>query len=167
MPVVDCHLATLRVPPHDIAHPVDADATGKPALLPKLREAVANGDQTGSEVDQVLVCLLPVQPGQHVVLAICVVVSGLGTAKFVAPLKHRDALGQEQRCEQRALQILSTMRYSRIVALAFDSAVPRMIVVVSVVVVLAVEFVVLVLIADEIAQGETVMGRDEIDTRQR
>ena len=42
-----------------------------------------------------------------------------------------------------------------------------MIVVVPVVVILAVELVVLVLIADEIAQGKPVMRRDEIDAGQR
>lgn len=155
------------MPPDDIPQSVFARAAREPALLSKLRESVADSDQPCSEVDQVSVSLVPVQPGQGVVLAVGIVVSRLGSAKFVAALKHRHALRQEQRCEQGALKILAPVPYCWVMAFALNTAVPRVIVVVSVVVVLAVKFIVLVLIADEITQGEPIMRRDEVDPGKR
>jgi hypothetical protein len=61
-------------------------------------------------------------------------------------------LRDEQRREQRTLQAAAPFEYRRIVALAFLAAVPRAVVAVPVAVVLAIELVVLVLVADEIAQ---------------
>ena len=56
------------------------------------------------------------------------------------------------------------MEDNRIVALTFFTAIPGKVVPVSVVVIFAIEFIVLVLIADKIAQGKTVMRGNEIDT---
>ena len=86
---------------------------------------------------------------------------------LVAGQQHRCALGQQQRGQQVAHLPLAQGVDLRIVGLAFDAVVARAFVVGAVLVVLAVGLVVLVLVADQIAQGEAVVGSDEIDRRDR
>jgi len=52
-----------------------------------------------------------------------------------------------------------------IVGRPFDAAVPRLIIIVAILVILAVGFVVLVVVADEIVQREAIVRGDEVDRR--
>ena len=58
-------------------------------------------------------------------------------------------------------------RTSGSVGVAFFTAVPRAVVALAVVVVLAVGLVVLLVVGDQVAQGEAVVGGDEVDRRVR
>ncbi len=109
----------------------------------------------------------PVKPGQLVVLAVGIVVAGLRTTEFIAPLQHRHALCQEKGGQQRTLQAVTPLQYNRILGFAFFTAIRGEVVPMTVAVVLAIEFIMLVLITDEVAQGKTIMGGNEIDSRLR
>ena len=110
---------------------------------------------------------LPVDPGDLVVLAVGVVVALLGPAHLVAGEQHRDSLRQEQRREEVALLPLPQRDYRAAPRRALGAAVPRPVVVTAVPVVLTVGLVVLVIVGDQVVQGEAVVGGDEVDRRHR
>ena len=87
----------------------------------------------------------------------------LAAAHLVAGQQHRDALRQEQGCQKIALLTQAQLQNLRIVSLAFSAAIPGAVVAFPVAVALAVGFIALFVVADQIAQGETVVGDDEID----
>ena len=122
-------------------------------------------DQPPRELEQRLPPLVevPVQPGELVVLAVGVVVALLGAADLVAGEQHRHALRDEQRGEEVALLPLAQRVDLRVVGLALDAAVPGVVVVGAVPVVLAVRLVVLLVVGDQVVQGEAVVGGDEVD----
>jgi ribose/xylose/arabinose/galactoside ABC-type transport system permease subunit len=151
------------MPPQRVRLFVAARCTAQPAGPPQLREALAQANQPGDVVDQLVVGVLPVEPGHLVVLAVGVVVAALRAAEFVATLQHRYALRDEQRGQQRTLQAAAFFEHRRIVAFTFLAAVPRQIVAVPVAVFLAVELVVFFLVTDQIAQGEAVVRGEEVD----
>src|SRR5207244_3504346 len=108
---------------------------------------------------------LPVDPGELVVLAVAVVVAALGPPQLVAVQQHRRALREQERGQEVALLAGAQREYHRVVGLALGAAVPGAVVRLAVVVVLAVGLVVLLVVGDEIAQGEAVVGGDEVDRR--
>ena len=63
-------------------------------------KAPAHGGQHRGVRDQFLIGVLPVEPGQFVILAIGVVVPVLGSAEFVAGRQHDGAAGGKQRRQQ-------------------------------------------------------------------
>ena len=107
--------------------------------------------------------LLPVVPGELVVLAVGVVVALLRAADLVAAAQHRHALGQEQRREEVAHLAVPQREDGGVVGRPFDAAVPRAVVLLAVAVVLAVGLVVLLVVRDQIAQREAVVRGDEVD----
>ena len=107
----------------------------------------------------------PVDPVQLVVLSIDVVVAVLGAAELIASEHHGRALREQQGCEQVALLPLTQRGDGRIGCRPFDAVIPRVIVVGSVAVVLAIRFVVFAVIGNEVVEIEAVMGGDEIHTR--
>ncbi len=111
--------------------------------------------------------LLPFQPGDVVILAIGVVVAALGVADLVAGEQHRHPQRQEQRGEQVAFLLVAQADDRRIISRSFDPAIPAEVRLVTVAVVLAIGLVVLVVVADQVVQRETVMGGDEVDARPR
>ena len=127
------------------------EVAGKPVNAPKLWEAAAKINQPGRKIKQLVICMLPVKPGQDVVLTVGVVVARLRAAEFVAALQHWYPLRQEERGQQGTLQVLAVLENHRVVAFAFSATVPGKVVSVPIVVVFSVELVVLVLIADQIA----------------
>src|SRR5207245_8316688 len=120
-------------------------------------------DQAADEIEQVLVDVLPVDPAQLGVLAVAVVVAALRAAHFVAGNDHRDALGQEDAAEQVALLAGAELQNPGILGIALCTAVPGAVVVRSVLVVLLVRLVVLLVVGDEVAHREAVVGGDEVD----
>src|SRR5207237_7281981 len=92
-----------------------------------------------------------------------VVVAALATAEFVARQYHRRALRKQQRAQHVALLPLAQRADRGIVGRPLDAVVPRTVVGIAVLVVLAVRLVVLVVIGDGIVQREAVMRGDEVD----
>src|SRR5208337_2349188 len=105
----------------------------------------------------------PVEPAGLIVLAICIVVSSLGTAYFVSHQKHRSAGRQQcQRKEILALtvaQLLDTWIFGR----AFHTAVPAQVVGHTVMVVFAIGFIVFLIVRHQVVQRETVMTCNKVD----
>ncbi len=124
-------------------------------------------DEGRGELDQLVVDCRPVDPGELIVLAVGVVVAVLGAAELVAVQHHRHALGQEQGGEEVPPLPRAQRQDVVIVGRTFGTAVPRPVVALPVVVVLAVGLVVLLVVADQVREGEPVVGRHEVDTRGR
>ena len=106
---------------------------------------------------------VPVDPADLVVLGVDVVVPLLGAADLVAVGQHRHPLREEEGGHEIALGLLARGDDLRVVGRPLDAVVPRHVVVVTVPVVLAVGLVVLLVVADQIVQGEAVVGGDEVD----
>ena len=140
------------------------------AVLKKLAAAQvgmrpAELDELAGELQQLGLALVefPVVPADLVVLAIGVVVAVLGAANLVAAAHHGHALREKQRRQEIALLPLARGDDLRIVGRTFGAHVPGVVVVGAVVVVLAVGFVVLFVVADQIFQREAVVRGHEID----
>src|SRR5690606_26713103 len=127
----------------------------------------AQGDQAAGEGQQpgAVLIQVPVDPTQLVVLAINVVVTLLGAAEFIAGEQHGGALGEQQGGHQVAHLPHAQFVDFRIVSGAFATMVIGEVVITAVLVILSVGFVVLVVVTDHVAQGEAVVGRDEVHRR--
>src|SRR5205807_3874890 len=130
--------------PGDIGRPRAADGPSlEPAPPPEDRMLFAQCGQAPREVEQNEVGVLPVVPGDLVVLAVRVVVAALRAADLVAAQDHRHTLRDEQRREQ-VLALPAPLRDDvRIVGRTLGAAVPRSVVALAVAVLLAVLLVVL------------------------
>ena len=106
---------------------------------------------------------VPVDPRQLVVVAVGVVVAALRAAGLVAREQHRHALRKKQRRQEVAHLLSAQLLHGGVVGLALDAAVPAQVVIVAVGVVLEVRLVVLLVVADQVAQRESVVCGDEID----
>ena len=84
--------------------------------------------QPSAQLLEVLVDVVPVEPGDLVVLAVGVVVAALGAAELVAAEQHRHALGEQQRRHQVAPLAGAQGEDVGIVGLPLDAAVPRAVV---------------------------------------
>ena len=131
--------------------------------LPPQRGEVGDG---GEERAPLLV-EVPVQPGHLVVLAVGVVVAAVGATDLVTGGDHRHARREQERAEEAAHRPAPRVPDDRVVGGPFDAVVPRPVVVRAVAVVLAVGLVVLLVVGDEVGEGEAVVRRDEVDRGQR
>ncbi|WP_286160941.1 hypothetical protein [Aphanothece minutissima] len=102
-------------------------------------------------------------PPQRVVLAPGVVVAALAAAHLIAHQQHRHPGSQQQGGQQVAQLPVPQAVDAGIAAGALDAVVPAVVVVVAVTVVLAVGQVVLAVEADQVRQGEAVVGGEEVD----
>ena len=105
----------------------------------------------------------PVDPTDLVVLAVGVVVALLGPAEFVAGQHHRRALGEQQR-RQHVAHLAFAQRVDP--GSSVGPSAPQFqerLSLAAVLVVFAVGFVVLLVVANEIVQGEAVMRGHEVD----
>jgi len=75
----------------------------EPAATAKDGMGSAQGDEPAREVEQWLVDVVPVEPGELRVVAVGVVVAGLGAAQLVSAEQHGHALREEQGGQQVAL----------------------------------------------------------------
>src|SRR5437867_412994 len=124
----------------------------------------AKPDQLSREIQKLLVLFVvpPIEPADLVVLTISVVVAVLRSSPLVATQKHRHAL-RKKKCGQE----IPTLPFAqsvdlRVVGWPFDAAVPGKIIIVAVVVAVAVRRIVLLVAADEVVQGETIVRGHEI-----
>ncbi len=164
------HLAAVRLEPGDVLEcfgRIGLPAEVAPAAEQRL--GLAQRDGLGGERQQRLVVRgeIPVDPGDLVVLGVGVVVPVLRPVDLVAVRQHRHALRQHHCRDQVALGTGADGVDIRVVGFAFDAEVARLVVVVPVVVVLAVGLVVLVFVADKVAQGESIVRHDEVDAGAR
>jgi hypothetical protein len=105
----------------------------------------------------------PIQPIRVIVLAISVVVSPLATPNLIAHHKHGHTYRQHGSDEEVFHLPIAESFYFRIVCRPFESAVPTPVILVAVAVVLAILFVVLVIVCDNIVQREPIVARYEVD----
>src|SRR5215510_5531396 len=110
---------------------------------------------------------LPVKPTDLVVLTIGVVVAVLRPTPLIAAAEHRHALGKKEGREKIAPLPVAQRIDLRVVGRTFGAAIPRLIIVVAVAIVVAVQLVVFLVVADQIGQCESIMGCNEVDARVR
>src|SRR5208282_3481324 len=91
-----------------------------------------------------------------------VVVAPLGASHLVAREQHRDSLRQQQRGQEVALLPGPQREHGLVVGGTFGAAVPGPVVIAAVPAVLAVGLVVLVVVGDQVGQGEAVVAGDEV-----
>src|SRR5262249_3568648 len=141
----------------------------QPALAADLPEAPPELGQMANEIAEVVALaeVVPADPAGLVVLAIGIVVAGLRVADLVAGQDQRRALRQQQ-CRQRVLAKLAAQRDDGgVVGRALMPAIVAVIVVCAVPIVFAVGLIVLLVVAEEISERETVMHGDVVDAGAR
>src|SRR6185437_1511926 len=106
--------------------------------------AAPERDQPRDEIGQVLAgdtASRPIDPADLIVLAIGVVVAALAIADLIAGEDHRHALREKEGGKEVATLLLAQANYILVVGWAFGTAIPRDVIVRSVVVVFAVSFI--------------------------
>ena len=109
----------------------------------------------------------PVDPVYAIVLAVGIVVTTLGATEFISRQQHWSPLGKQDVGQHVTTLAAAQGGDLRIVGWPFDAIVMTEVFVVAVLVVLPVGFVVPLVVADRIRQGETVVTGDEIDAGPR
>src|ERR1035441_4989235 len=85
-------------------------------------------------------------------------------ANGIPRIHHRNALGEQQRCQKIALLLGAKSLNVGIVGRSFNSAIPAAIVVIAVPIAFAINLVVLIVEANQVLHGEAVVSCDEIYT---
>ena len=106
---------------------------------------------------------VPVDPTGRVILTPGVIVALLAAAEFVAGNQHRYPLGEKEDHRQGSDASGPQSQNFFIGGWSFHPAVPALVVIVAVPVVLPVAQVVLLIVADQIGQGEPIVAGDEVD----
>ncbi len=170
-PVVMRHLAAFRCEPVDFLQPrLRQHVARDEGTSAKGFGAAADRDETANEVDELGVHLAagdPVEPARLVVLGVGVVVAVLAARELVAHEQHGRADREEDGGEEIALLPRPHRENLRIGRVALDAIVGREVMGVAVLIILAVRLVVALVVADEIAQREPVVRRDELHGRPR
>src|SRR5207244_11388151 len=125
----------------------------------KYRMRFAKPDQLSREIQKLLVLFVmpPIEPADLVVLTISVVIALLRSSPLVATQKHRHAL-RKKKCGQKIPPLPFAQRVNLgVVGWTFDAAIPGKIVVVAVIVPVAIQFILLFVVADQLVQRETVV----------
>src|SRR4029453_14153251 len=105
----------------------------------------------------------PVEPRQLVVLAISIIIALLTMAEFIASQKHRHALGQQQGGHEVAHLLPTQGPNARIVSRTFNATVPAIVVIGPILIILAIRFVVLLVITDQVVQRKAVVAGNKIN----
>ena len=124
----------------------------------------AEFDDFLEEVEEVgiLLQVVPVKPGDFVVLTIGVVVTPLRVSHLVAREHHGNALAGHQHRHGILDLLVAQVVDALIVALTFPAAVPAVVAVLTVAVVLAIGLVVLAVVRHEVHHRKAVVGGDEV-----
>jgi len=93
---------------------------------------------------------LPVKPTDLVVLTISIVVAVLCPTPLIPAAEHRHTLGKKECREKIAALPIAQHVNLPVVGRTFGAAIPRLIIVVAVAVLVAVQFVVFFVVADQI-----------------
>src|SRR5262249_41225086 len=131
------------------------------------RVLLAGRNQFGHKTAQRLrlraVRRLPVKPRRFVILTIRIVVSALRAPDLIAGEQHRRTVSEHHACEHRALHAPSDCQDIRVVGWTLDPPVGSIVLSMAIVVVLAVRVVVTFFVADNVGEGESVVGGDIVD----
>ena len=143
-------------------------AADRPALEPAAaaehRMVVRRADQAAHELEQAVVGGLPVEPGDLVVLAVGVVVAAAACGRS---RRRRSSIGTP--CESSSVARKLRFCRARSAMISGSSVGPstpqfqERLCVLAVAVLLAVGLVVLLVVGDQVAQREAVVGGDEVD----
>src|SRR5262245_26055477 len=100
--------------------------TGQKPALAKGRIAVAQLCQSPHESRDRLrsLVMIPVNPGNLVILAVSIIVTLLGAPELVSTEQHWRALGEEQRCEDVSRLPRAQLDDLRVIRAALESMVP-------------------------------------------
>src|SRR6266699_7077337 len=125
--------------------------------------------QFSSELKKLILLFvtLPVKPTDVVVLTIGVVGAVLCPTPLIPSAEHRHALGKKQCREKIATLPIAQHVNLRVIGRTFDAAIPRLIIIVAVAVLVAIQLVVFFVVADQVVQGESIMGCHEVGARVR
>ena len=130
------------------------------------RMILAVADHKFEEFEQIAVFFkqIPVQPGNFIVLAISVVVSGLRITEFIPGQKHWRSSAAHEYCAGIADHSETKGKDIRIRSIPFHSTVPAPVVVGTIRIIPAVCFIVLFIIGIKIIKGKTIVAGKEINT---
>ena len=112
---------------------------------------------------RVLLEQAPIEPADHVILAIGVVVAGLCSPHLVAHNEHRDTEGQEGDSQEVLHLLISEPLNRRFVSRTLATAIPAAVVVRTIAIALTIRLVVFSVVRYEIVEREAVMTGNEID----
>ncbi len=159
---------TVGVTPFDVGQTARVEGfPGQEGVARKGRAFPADFDEPGGEGDQRGVGAAPVDRAGRVVLGVGVVVPSLAEAKLRPHRQHgRAARGDKQR-QEIALVARAGGEDRRILGRPLDPLIPGEIRVGPVPVMLAVRLVVLMLVGNEVSEGEAVVRDDEVDPLRR
>ena len=153
------------VPGNTVVHgDIRPAAGGGSACAPQDGMGFAEGDHPGDKRKEILIFgqILPVQPGNFIVLAVRVVVPELGIAKFVPGQEHGRSSAAKKDGEGIFPHPVPERQNLRIVRGAFCAAVPAVVGVGAVGVSVAVSLVVLMVVGVEVVKGKAVVAGNEI-----
>ena len=106
---------------------------------------------------------VPVEPGNLIVLTVCIIVSVLRVQEFVPGEEHGSAAAHEQDCHCIFRKLSPEEHNPRIIRFALLAAVPASVVVGAVGVVPAIFVIVLSTVCIHVPQGESVVAVQEVD----
>src|SRR6516164_5880284 len=139
--------------------------TGEKSVAREAGMALTPRDHTSHKLQHLPLCLdqTPIKPGELVILTPGVVIATLGPPDFVAGQQHWDASTDHQDRNKVLCLTATEGGHRRVISLAFKPAVPAQVVVGAVTVVFAISLVVLTVVTNKVAKGETVMAGDEVN----
>ena len=152
--------------PHNIRNiPAGYWLTGIEIVAGKVWMAPAQRDHTPNELKHLSLSLdqPPIEPGKLVVLAPDVIVSALGSENFVAGQQHRYAPADHQDGDKILSLSPAKPDYLGIIGFSLYPTIPAQVIVSSIPILLAIRFIVFVVVANQVAEGEPVMAGDEIN----
>lgn len=131
----------------------------------KERMAFTQLDALFEKTEQSLVLFdqVPVQPVYIVVLAPAVIVSVFAVTEFVTGVDHGDPLGKQQDQDHATHPPMTKLLNILVVGGTFSAAVPADIMVVAISIFFTIVLIMLVIKADEIREGETIVAGDKVD----
>ena len=108
--------------------------------------------------------LVPVKPGDFIVLAIGIVVAVLGIGKFIPCQEHRCPPAAHQNSTGVAYHAETQFQYNGVFGIALNAAVPAPVVICTVGIVPSIILIMLFVVGIEVIESEPVMAGKKINT---
>ena len=131
--------------------------------IPVLFVAIRGSVDGAVDFATVVIDRVPRNPAELVVLTVGVVVAPLSSPELISRRNHRHALGEEQGKKHVAQLPAPAAHHGEVFRWTLSAAVPAVVVVVPVAVLLPVCLIVLVVVADQITERDTVVGGHDVD----
>ena len=106
---------------------------------------------------------IPVDPGQFIVLTVNIIIALLGAGYFVTVGNHGGALRQQEGGEEVTALLVPQLVDGRVVGGAFHATVPRPVMGFPIPIVFPIGQVVLGIVADQVVEGEPVVGGHKVN----